>query len=90
MYTGLSRLDQGVGLFLKELEEAGRLNDTLIIYTSDNGESKCHTSFHRFPFQKFCVFKLSYASKMTFTATVLHDVVLLKVFPSQLVKLTCM
>ena len=38
MYTGLSRLDQGVGLFLKELEEAGRLNETLIIYTSDNGE----------------------------------------------------
>ena len=38
MYVGLSRLDQGVGLFLKELEEAGRLNETLIIYTSDNGE----------------------------------------------------
>ncbi len=37
MYTALSRLDQGVGLFLKELESAGQLNNTLIIYTSDNG-----------------------------------------------------
>lgn len=27
----------GVGLVLKELENAGHLNDTLVIYTSDNG-----------------------------------------------------
>jgi len=27
----------GVGLVLKELEAAGLTNDTLIIYTSDNG-----------------------------------------------------
>ncbi|XP_072932337.1 N-sulphoglucosamine sulphohydrolase isoform X2 [Epargyreus clarus] len=36
-YTTMSRLDQGVGLLLKELEDAGYSNDTLIIYTSDNG-----------------------------------------------------
>lgn len=36
-YTTISRLDQGVGLILKELENAGHLNDTLIIYSSDNG-----------------------------------------------------
>ncbi|XP_030759197.1 N-sulphoglucosamine sulphohydrolase [Sitophilus oryzae] len=36
-YTTISRLDQGVGLVLKELENAGHLNDTLIIYSSDNG-----------------------------------------------------
>ncbi|XP_026746870.1 N-sulphoglucosamine sulphohydrolase isoform X1 [Trichoplusia ni] len=36
-YTTISRLDQGIGLVLKELEEAGHLNDTLVIYTSDNG-----------------------------------------------------
>ncbi|XP_071481222.1 N-sulphoglucosamine sulphohydrolase-like [Diadema antillarum] len=36
-YTTASRLDQGVGLMLKELEAAGHLDDTLIIYTSDNG-----------------------------------------------------
>lgn len=36
-YTTISRLDQGVGLMLKELEAAGHLDDTLIIYTSDNG-----------------------------------------------------
>lgn len=36
-YTAISRLDQGVGLMLKELESAGVLNETLIIYTSDNG-----------------------------------------------------
>lgn len=36
-YTTISRLDQGVGLVIKELESAGHLEDTLIIYTSDNG-----------------------------------------------------
>lgn len=36
-YTTISRLDQGVGLVIKELEVAGHLDDTLIIYTSDNG-----------------------------------------------------
>lgn len=36
-YTTISRLDQGVGLVIKELELAGHLDDTLIIYTSDNG-----------------------------------------------------
>eukprot|EP01083_Nonionella_stella_P023899 66109_1 len=33
-----SRLDQGVGLFLNQLEERGYLNDTMIIFSSDNGE----------------------------------------------------
>lgn len=36
-YTTISRLDQGVGLVLKELDAAGYKNDTLVIYTSDNG-----------------------------------------------------
>ena len=27
----------GVGLVLQELERAGHLNDTLVVYTSDNG-----------------------------------------------------
>ncbi|VEN47968.1 unnamed protein product [Callosobruchus maculatus] len=36
-YTTMSRLDQGVGLILKELQDSGHLNDTLIIFTSDNG-----------------------------------------------------
>ncbi|XP_071524351.1 N-sulphoglucosamine sulphohydrolase [Panulirus ornatus] len=36
-YTTLSRLDQGVGLVLAELVRSGHLNDTLVIYTSDNG-----------------------------------------------------
>ncbi|XP_064612746.1 N-sulphoglucosamine sulphohydrolase-like [Liolophura sinensis] len=36
-YTTISRLDQGIGLVIKELEEAGYLDNTLIIYTSDNG-----------------------------------------------------
>ncbi|KAI5634862.1 sulfatase domain-containing protein [Phthorimaea operculella] len=37
MYTTVSRLDQGVGLVLKELEAAGHSEDTLVMYTSDNG-----------------------------------------------------
>ncbi|XP_029950991.1 N-sulfoglucosamine sulfohydrolase [Salarias fasciatus] len=36
-YTTVSRLDQGIGLVLQELKEAGYENDTLIIYSSDNG-----------------------------------------------------
>lgn len=36
-YTTISRLDQGIGLVLKELIDAGHADDTLIIYTSDNG-----------------------------------------------------
>ncbi|XP_038064286.1 N-sulphoglucosamine sulphohydrolase-like isoform X2 [Patiria miniata] len=36
-YTSISRMDQGVGMLLKELQAFGHLNDTLIIYTADNG-----------------------------------------------------
>lgn len=36
-YTTISRLDQGIGLVIKELEDAGYLDSTLIIYSSDNG-----------------------------------------------------
>lgn len=36
-YTTVSRLDQGIGLVLQELRDAGYDNDTLIIYSSDNG-----------------------------------------------------
>ena len=33
-YTTISRLDQGIGLILKELKDAGRDKDTLVVYTS--------------------------------------------------------
>lgn len=36
-YTTISRLDQGVGLVLAELKAAGVADDTLVMYTSDNG-----------------------------------------------------
>ncbi|XP_048467049.1 N-sulphoglucosamine sulphohydrolase [Rhincodon typus] len=36
-YITISRLDQGIGLVLRELKEAGHTNDTLVIYSSDNG-----------------------------------------------------
>ncbi|XP_067005093.2 N-sulphoglucosamine sulphohydrolase [Anabrus simplex] len=36
-YTTISRLDQGVGLVLKELADAGYAHNTLVMYTSDNG-----------------------------------------------------
>ncbi|KAI1297431.1 N-sulfoglucosamine sulfohydrolase [Halotydeus destructor] len=36
-YQTISRLDQGVGLVLKELKSRNLLDDTLIIFTSDNG-----------------------------------------------------
>ncbi|XP_030627705.1 N-sulfoglucosamine sulfohydrolase [Chanos chanos] len=36
-YTTVSRLDQGIGLVLQELRDAGFDNNTLVIYSSDNG-----------------------------------------------------
>ena len=36
-YESISRLDQGVGLMLRALEESGRAEETLVIYLSDNG-----------------------------------------------------
>ena len=36
-YTAWDRLDQGVGLIQAELARAGVLDDTLIIFFSDNG-----------------------------------------------------
>ncbi|CAL4244552.1 unnamed protein product, partial [Meganyctiphanes norvegica] len=36
-YTTISRLDQSIGAVIQELSSAGHLEDTLIIYTSDNG-----------------------------------------------------
>ena len=36
-YQSVSRLDQGVGLALKALEESGKAKDTLVLYLSDNG-----------------------------------------------------
>eukprot|EP00093_Oithona_nana_P005233 05233.XXX_57608_53198_1 [CDS] Oithona nana genome sequencing. len=36
-YTTISRLDQGVGLILQELKNHGVENDTLVIFSSDNG-----------------------------------------------------
>ncbi|XP_046382040.2 N-sulphoglucosamine sulphohydrolase-like [Haliotis rufescens] len=37
MYTTFSRMDQGIGLFLSLLEAAGHMDDTLILFSSDNG-----------------------------------------------------
>ena len=36
-YTAVNRMDQGVGLILNELKIAGRVDDTLIVFFSDNG-----------------------------------------------------
>jgi len=36
-YQSVSRVDQGLGRLMKILDEAGRYDDTLVIYLSDNG-----------------------------------------------------
>lgn len=36
-YRTYSRMDQGIGLFMKELGSSGLLENTLVMYTSDNG-----------------------------------------------------
>jgi len=38
-YESVSRLDRGVGLLLSELKAAGREEDTLVIFLSDNGRA---------------------------------------------------
>ncbi|KAK3729352.1 hypothetical protein RRG08_053552 [Elysia crispata] len=37
MYTTFNRMDQGVGLFLKELFDAGHKDNTLVLFSADNG-----------------------------------------------------
>ncbi len=36
-YQSISRIDQGFGLMMKKLEAAGKLDNTVVIYISDNG-----------------------------------------------------
>ncbi|KAM4031083.1 N-sulfoglucosamine sulfohydrolase isoform 2-T2 [Anomaloglossus baeobatrachus] len=36
-YTTIGRMDQGIGLILSELRTAGHENDTLVMFSSDNG-----------------------------------------------------
>ena len=36
-FTTIGRLDQGIGLILKEFRDFGFYNNTLVIYSSDNG-----------------------------------------------------
>lgn len=36
-YEAISRLDQGIGMAMKALQESGKLDETLIIFVSDNG-----------------------------------------------------
>ncbi|CAG9864219.1 unnamed protein product [Phyllotreta striolata] len=36
-YTTMSRLDQGVGLVIEELKASGHFDDTLVVFSSDNG-----------------------------------------------------
>ncbi len=36
-YEAVSRMDTGIGIALKELEDSGRADDTLVIFLSDNG-----------------------------------------------------
>ncbi len=47
-YSSIHRMDQGIGFLLDALEKDGRLNDTLIIYISDNGMA--------FPGAKSCLY----------------------------------
>jgi len=36
-YTAVNRMDQGIGLIMEQLKNLGLLEDTLVIYFSDNG-----------------------------------------------------
>ena len=41
-YAAITALDEGVGKILKKLEETGAAEDTLVIFTADNGVSMGH------------------------------------------------
>lgn len=41
-YSAISAMDEGIGQILSKLEEKGILDDTLVIFTSDNGMSMGH------------------------------------------------
>ncbi len=48
-YASVSLIDDGVGLLLKTLAEAGELEKTIIVYTSDHGEFLCNRGLLRKP-----------------------------------------
>ena len=49
-YDGIHRLDRGVGLLLKALEESGEAENTLVIYAADHGRA--------FPFSKTTLYDM--------------------------------
>jgi arylsulfatase len=49
-YANISLIDEGIGKILTALEEAGTLDDTLIIFTSDHGDA---LGDHGMPFKGF-------------------------------------
>ena len=49
-YANISLIDEGVGKMLAALEEAGTLDDTLIVFTSDHGDA---LGDHGLPFKGF-------------------------------------
>ncbi|XP_063701747.1 N-sulphoglucosamine sulphohydrolase [Culicoides brevitarsis] len=80
-YTTISRLDQGVGLVLRELEAAGLANDTLVMYTSDNGPpfASGRTNLYdpgvREPFFLHSPDNTKRQNQVTYSMTSLNDVV---------------
>ncbi len=59
-YQAISRLDQGVGRLMQHLKEAGKFDNTLIIYISDNGMAfpGAKTTLYEAGMQLPCLVKL--------------------------------
>ncbi|XP_007125340.1 N-sulphoglucosamine sulphohydrolase isoform X2 [Physeter macrocephalus] len=55
-YTTISRMDQGIGLVLQELRGAGVLNDTLVIFTSDNDLTPTILDWFSIPYPSYAIF----------------------------------
>lgn len=79
-YTTISRLDQGVGLVLKELTDADLSEKTLVLYTSDNGPPlpNARTNLYepgvREPFFLSSPFNKKRRNEVTYSMTSLLDV----------------
>uniref|UniRef100_A0A336KLZ7 CSON006743 protein n=1 Tax=Culicoides sonorensis TaxID=179676 RepID=A0A336KLZ7_CULSO len=79
-YTTISRLDQGVGLVLKELENSGLADNTLVMYTSDNGpplpsgRTNLYDPGVREPFFLHAPKNMKRQNQVTYSMTSLNDI----------------
>lgn len=69
-YANCSWLDDYFGLVLSKLEKAGRLKNSLIVFTSDHGEMLGERNFR---FTKYCLYESSVKVPLVLSGTVVPE-----------------